>query len=1432
MQLKQTIALARTLLASAVGAFGVATIIASGSGGSSGGTDEQGNPIPADTWFKSFGGPNDDIAFSAVPTRGGGYAFAGMLNDNGRTGDLWLVKLDSLGDVQWQRAYGDRLLLEDGPWSLISVGVAPAQGPDGSIWFLGSGKLESEPGSRDDLVVAKLGADGNPAWAKSFDSGAHPDFQFHFPGDEARERGESVTPTADGGALVAAWSYVSVDVPDGSAAALRDLRYLWLLKLSASGSVLWTRSVTDDQFMYVKTTAYAYEEGERVVVRQLENGDLLLSIIARFADAWCPTCTIIEFTSTRFMHLRSGGTPVVNMRVPHVRISLPFEPNDRFSNWSLPAALMIDTDGNGTAEGYLLAGAGTDVGEFGVLGDITVDERAAVVLLTPDGAVFQQEFFDEWPDDSAFTTLDRLCLGTECSYLLSGYSAPADRCGRTPLLAEIDVDLDVSRTFTLVREDDPVQCFNWVPAQLEIEIPSDDPSSRDITLTGMGPPSGSSSLIPFGVLTVRLGPPRADLLAGTYVHTSLEAWERSITVTPDGQSLGVVYTGDPLHQYVLTRTSSSGEVTLSRALSAQDNERAAYDAGFALAQTADDGFIVIGETSSFDTAKSTSVWAVRTDSDGRLLWQRRLPGLVMEDGSVPNVLAVGDGFLFGAYMKRTLSPVVVKLDLTGDISWIARLPAGSCYDCDLRIATLANGDVIAVGTGWYGESHGPWLARVNSLGEIAWMRSYRFRDWSFSDIDVTPDGNLLVTGRRADIAAAWKFSSDGQPLWTRIYSVESLEVGLGVSPGAAGAPRADILADGGFLLGMTVSAESGEDNVLLLRADADGVAQWQRLIGARYREVLHELQALDDGGALLVGHSNSLGENDEGWIARLGPDGRIAAGCNAELDEFSQRLGTSMNVAPINLRALIAEIVELAPPDTSSLSTSGGEFIPTDSDVVVARQCRGTASTDNPGPPPAQFQLTVNYSSIPPGAITSSPLGITCGILDGTCSTHFDADAIVILRPDSFIIEQVARWEGCDSSESGFCIVRMTSDKSVRVVFSSDETARRLSITAIAGDGRIMDGAGLDCSSHTSGLQGTCIVSYTLGNEITLIAVPGAGQSLLSWGGDCTATADPTRARVVIDVNRVCSAVFSGAPSGSPTLQVNAEAFDSSGPVNPTTIGRIFSDPAGIDCGSDCSERLPDGAIVTLMAEVHPAVSADWEFERFVCPGIPPEQLHGRSATLQLTGDITCTARFRDSIERLYLDITDDGPGSPLGRVVSEPLRLECSADCDRPFETNQAVILRARPSGVATLRTWQGCDQTGPDPDPGVVPPLPGQPVPPVCYVTMSSTRTVAAFFEPISIGGDGDRTLTVAFAGAGSPGGFVNSTPAGISCSTEGGTCSRVFPTGTVVRLVAGTYPGTLFGSFVGCSRNNPDGDPATFDCEVDMVDDRFIQIQLLRP
>ncbi len=58
-------------------------------------------------WARTIGGPSYDGTRSIQRTSDGGYILAGVTNSFGAGGsDAWCVKLDSSGNVLWQKTYG------------------------------------------------------------------------------------------------------------------------------------------------------------------------------------------------------------------------------------------------------------------------------------------------------------------------------------------------------------------------------------------------------------------------------------------------------------------------------------------------------------------------------------------------------------------------------------------------------------------------------------------------------------------------------------------------------------------------------------------------------------------------------------------------------------------------------------------------------------------------------------------------------------------------------------------------------------------------------------------------------------------------------------------------------------------------------------------------------------------------------------------------------------------------------------------------------------------------------------------------------------------------------------------------------------------------------------------------------------------------------
>ncbi len=109
--------------------------------------------------------------------------------------------------------------------------------------------------------------------------------------------------------------------------------------------------------------------------------------------------------------------------------------------------------------------------------------------------------------------------------------------------------------------------------------------------------------------------------------------------------------------------------------------------------------------------------------------------------------------------------------------------------------------------------------------------------------------------------------------------------------------------------------------------------------------------------------------------------------------------------------------------------------------------------------------------------------------------------------------------------------------------------------------------AGIDC-----GL--VCSYGFSLSSSVTLTASPAAGSTFSGWSGSgCSGTSTCT---VTMSAARAVTAEFALVPPGFFNL-----ALTKSG----TGGGTVTSSPAGINCGSDCSETLVAGSSVTLTAK-------------------------------------------------------------------------------------------------------------------------------------------------------------------------------------------------------------------------------------------------------
>ena len=147
---------------------------------------------PSIQWQKSLGGSSYDLAKSIQQTSDGGYIIAGEsdstngdVTGNHGTSDFWIVKLNALGIIEWQKSLGGSYSDMANSIQQTSDGGYIVAGESGSI----NGDVTGNHGNADYWIV-KLDPSGNIQWQKSL-------------GGSNRDAANSIKQTSDGGYIVA-----------------------------------------------------------------------------------------------------------------------------------------------------------------------------------------------------------------------------------------------------------------------------------------------------------------------------------------------------------------------------------------------------------------------------------------------------------------------------------------------------------------------------------------------------------------------------------------------------------------------------------------------------------------------------------------------------------------------------------------------------------------------------------------------------------------------------------------------------------------------------------------------------------------------------------------------------------------------------------------------------------------------------------------------------------------------------------------------------------------------------------------------------------------------------------------------------------------------------------------------------------------------------
>lgn len=205
-------------------------------------------------WNKTFGGINDDRAESVRQTFDGGYILAGGTGSFGRGwSDVWLIKIDTNGNMQWNQTFGGN----GGDWA-----ESIQQTSDGG--FIIAGTTTSYGAGYFDFWLIKTDSNGKEQWNQTFEGS----------GDDWAH---SVIQTSDGGYVITGKTGLLDD--DVNYDQNDDLDDMWLVKTDSKGNMEWYNSFGSTGFDWANC------------IRQTSDGGYIIagktdSYRAGDADVW------------------------------------------------------------------------------------------------------------------------------------------------------------------------------------------------------------------------------------------------------------------------------------------------------------------------------------------------------------------------------------------------------------------------------------------------------------------------------------------------------------------------------------------------------------------------------------------------------------------------------------------------------------------------------------------------------------------------------------------------------------------------------------------------------------------------------------------------------------------------------------------------------------------------------------------------------------------------------------------------------------------------------------------------------------------------------------------------------------------------------------------------------------------------------------------
>lgn len=228
-------------------------------------------------WQKNYGGSEDDRASKIIQTSDGNFVVLGYtrsldnnITTNAGAQDFWLIKIDTNGNLLWEKTYGfsgldyGTTLLETNDGGLLIAGVLDVTASKGE----GNAKSLAIKHAGGDYWVIKTDNRGNLEWSKYF-GGSFTDVPL------------GIVKTLDNHFILVGTS----DSNDFNIKNNKGSYDFWAIKIASSGELVWEKSFGGSEIDEARCITNTFD-GNFVIVGDTRSADKDIANNNGGADIW------------------------------------------------------------------------------------------------------------------------------------------------------------------------------------------------------------------------------------------------------------------------------------------------------------------------------------------------------------------------------------------------------------------------------------------------------------------------------------------------------------------------------------------------------------------------------------------------------------------------------------------------------------------------------------------------------------------------------------------------------------------------------------------------------------------------------------------------------------------------------------------------------------------------------------------------------------------------------------------------------------------------------------------------------------------------------------------------------------------------------------------------------------------------------------------